>query len=92
MLRGKYMVIRFRLRSSDESRFGFVVSSAIAKKAVVRNTIKRRLRYATQQQEYPGIDAVVYATKSSVKATYQDLRGELQGLLSQIRTHEKRSH
>ena len=80
--RGKYMVIRFRPRQGATSRFGFVVSSAIAKRAVVRNTIKRRLRAASVAVGGDTIDAVIYATKSATTASYQQLLTELRDIVA----------
>lgn len=86
------MVVRFRPRQGATSRFGFVVSTAIAKHAVVRNTIKRRLRSAAQEMVNREADAVIYATKSATTATYQQLKAELQQLLPAPRANHTSLH
>ncbi len=43
-LRKEFLAVKVRENQLKESRFGFVVSQKISKKAVVRNKIKRRLR------------------------------------------------
>lgn len=86
------MVVRFRPRQGATSRFGFVVSTAIAKHAVVRNTIKRRLRSAAHEMATSEADAVIYATKAAVTADYQQLKAELQHLLPAPRANYTSLH
>ena len=40
----RFLAVKILSNESDISRFGFIVSKKISKKAVVRNKIKRRLR------------------------------------------------
>jgi len=39
-----FLFLKFQKNNIKESRFGFLVSQKISKKAVIRNKIKRRLR------------------------------------------------
>ena len=42
--REDFLVLRFLSNNLKNSRFGFIVSQKVSKKAVLRNRIKRRLR------------------------------------------------
>jgi len=42
--RERFLAVKILFNENDVSRFGFIVSKKISKKAVVRNKIKRRLR------------------------------------------------
>ncbi len=42
-VRDKFLVLRFAENNLKDSRFGFVVSLKVSKKAVLRNKIRRRL-------------------------------------------------
>lgn len=62
------------------SRFGFVISTKIAKKANVRNLLKRRLRALVQDniKSLPaGFDMVISARAGAPTLTYDMLREQL---------------
>lgn len=50
---GAFLFIKFRKSSSAASRFGFVVSTKVAKKAVLRNKIRRVLSTAVRANLSP---------------------------------------
>ncbi len=82
MIRGRFIVVRVRPAQKLPSRFGFVVSTAVAKRATDRNLIKRRLRAIVRSLEQRLTnDAVVYATKNTIRATYDELRQDLTSAL-----------
>ncbi len=83
VFRGRTIIVRQRQSKLPYPRFGFVVSSGVAKKATVRNRIKRRLR-AIARAIYltTPVDVVVYATKPAATATYADLEHELRHILT----------
>lgn len=67
------------------SRFGFIISKKIAKKAVIRNKLKRRLREIIRKdisQLKGGYDIVIIAKKNSGVAdkNYQLLKEEVKFL------------
>ena len=51
----KFLAIKVFPNSSDVSRFGFIVSKKISKKAVVRNKVKRRLRESVRLRLKDGL-------------------------------------
>jgi ribonuclease P protein component len=58
------------------SRFGFVVSQKVSKKAVLRNKIKRRLREiirARTPRIKKGIDGIFIASQGLIEKNYKEL-------------------
>ncbi len=67
------------------SRFGFVVGLKVAKSAVRRNQVKRRLREAVRlhfKDIKPGYDVMVMARTGASKLNYQELE---ENLLQQLK-------
>jgi len=65
-------------------RFGFVVGKKTAKKAVVRNKIKRRLRGIIRREILnikDGFDVVIVTNPKIVEKEYQEIREELKDVL-----------
>lgn len=61
------------------ARFGFIVSRQVGS-AVVRNTVRRRLKAVCAQSlptVRPGSDIVIRALPSAASASFQDLRDEV---------------
>ena len=90
LIRGQYLVFRY-LVTPVASRYGVVISSAVAKKATTRNLVKRRVRAALREHPITQVDAVFYATKASTKATYRQIAAEIQAFKTTIE-HAKDSH
>lgn len=72
--------------SGDEhsTRFGFIVSKQVGS-AVVRNTVRRRLKAICAEvlpTVRPGSDIVLRALPSSAAASFQDLRTDVQRSLA----------
>ena len=68
------------------SRFAFVVSVGISKKAVVRNRVRRQLREILRllikdSKIKPGYDGMFYTKKSIIEKKYQDLEKTVRYLL-----------
>jgi len=85
VIRGRTVVLRYAPSTETLSRFGFVVSSAIAKRANVRNLVKRRLRAISRKTELKRpLDIVVYATKAAPLATFADLQKDFLQTLEQL--------
>ncbi|MBI3572682.1 MAG: ribonuclease P protein component [Candidatus Kerfeldbacteria bacterium] len=81
--RGKFLTVWMKPSQTKRWKFGFVVSNRVAKSAVTRNTIKRRLRHAVRAAA-PTIDAyeVVVITQPQAKnQSYATLNQELTRLL-----------
>ena len=62
--RGFVIYVCLSAKENQQSRFGFVVSKKVDKRAVVRNSIKRHLRESVRQMRFNRIiDCVVIARK-----------------------------
>lgn len=65
-------------------RIGFVVSTKVAKRAVIRNTIKRRMREAAKpflsQIDPQGVDIAFIARSEAVKMSYVEIRDSMKAL------------
>jgi len=82
-----FLFIKFIKNSLDTTRFGFIVSRKISKKAVVRNKVKRRLREATREmlpEIKPGYDIVVVAQRGIEKLNFFQIKDNLKELLKKI--------
>lgn len=82
-----YCAVRWLKTTQEASRFGFIVSNKISKKATVRNQIKRRLRAVVQKHfthKNVSCDVIIIAKPSIVNAPYEDLEKDLVTALSRI--------
>ncbi|PKL72081.1 ribonuclease P protein component [Candidatus Kuenenbacteria bacterium HGW-Kuenenbacteria-1] len=80
--------IKFLKNNLDVSRFGFVVSNKIAKKANKRNLIKRRLREIIRKNLSNievGLDVMIMARLEIKKLNFFELKEKLERTLWQIR-------
>lgn len=63
----EYATIKFQKNDLDLSRFGFIVSKRISKSAVIRNSIKRRIRNCFEKNVKaikPGYDMLLIVRKN----------------------------
>lgn len=70
-------------KKNENSRFGFVVSKKTAKKAAVRNKIKRRLRAIIEKkiEELPvGYDFILIVRAGIIKKNYQAIKNDVESL------------
>lgn len=70
------------------SRFGFVVSAKVSKKAVERNKIKRQMRDIVRKgidSIKTGFDIVIIASPLSNKVNYQIIKDDLINLLKKLK-------
>lgn len=68
----------------EESRFGFVVSNKVSKKAVVRNKIRRRLRASVgkrMKEIAPGHDVAVLVFREVLEMGFKDMDASVAKLL-----------
>ncbi|TSC95016.1 MAG: ribonuclease P protein component [Parcubacteria group bacterium Licking1014_1] len=78
-----FLILRTAKNNLEPSRFGFIVSQKVSKKAVVRNKIKRRLREAVMsniKNIKKGIDIVLIALPGIESKTYSETKEILSGL------------
>ena len=71
--------------SDQPSRFGFIISSKIHKKAVKRNRAKRLLSEAIFDlfpKIKPGFDVVFLAKKKIIEADFEEIKREVKRLFS----------
>ena len=78
--RGSFLTVQVAPAATTTPRFGFVISSAVAKKAVTRNRIKRMLRDMVKHLPVTTkpIDMVVKVHRATIK------RSELQTDLEKL--------
>ncbi|OGZ78425.1 MAG: ribonuclease P protein component [Candidatus Staskawiczbacteria bacterium RIFOXYB1_FULL_37_44] len=72
----------------DFSRFGFVVSLKVSKKATLRNKARRRLSEAIKSQEKnikPGIDAVIIALPGIEKKEFSEIKKAVTDMLTKTK-------
>ena len=81
---GQGLSLKCRLNNLSQSRWGFVVSKKVDKRAVMRNKIKRRLR-AIVRQNLPhlrtGLDVMVLTRVEVKNLTHQQLKDKFLSLL-----------
>lgn len=73
--------ITYRMPHSDSepTRFGFIVSKKVGS-AVVRNTVRRRLKaisYELRDEVTPAADIVIRAFPSAASAPFAEMRAEI---------------
>ena len=75
-VRAGFLFLKVIKNNLESSRFGFIVSQKISKKAVIRNKIKRRLR-AIIREKIPelkkGLDVAIIVQPGIEKESFQSL-------------------
>jgi len=72
-----FLFLKTKKNKLKEPRFGFIVSTKISKKAVVRNKIKRRLREIAKGSLVrlrPGLDVVLVAQKGIEEKEFAEIK------------------
>jgi len=92
----KFLVIK-AIPSNNISRFGFIVSTKVSKKAYSRGKIKKWLRESAREFIKRDInvffDVVVVARKESMDANFQLIQNDFKFLISKIICfYEKNNH
>ncbi len=85
---GRNIIINFTENNLPYSRFTFVISKKVAKRAVDRNYFKRILRHIAHLHiinEIKGFDFVVVAKKESQQSTFEEIETEATSLFKKIR-------
>ena len=89
-VRGEYFQLSFRPNDLNTARFGVVVAKKIARRAVMRNRIKRQAREVFRQRRsgLPAMDLVLRLIKplpvSPWDALRLRIRGEMETLLDRL--------
>jgi len=83
-IKGKYFFIRIVPSSQDYCRIGFIVSKKVAKSAVLRNKIKRRLRAAAREfRNILGSYDIIFIAYPNIKtASYQEIKKDLESIIA----------
>lgn len=80
----KFLFLKIRKNSLENSRFGFIIGTKISKKSTVRNKIKRRLRESIKKKLNnikPGFDVIIGVKPEIVDKSYQEIEKETGELL-----------
>ena len=85
-LRGRFYMVHYRPNELDTARLGVVVAKKLAKRANVRNLVKRIAReiFRRQRAELPAMDLVVRLNAPVAKATRAELNLDLLSLLQRL--------
>ena len=81
---GKLIFLKVQKNNLDVSRFGFVVSLKISKKAVIRNKIKRSLREVVKDFKIKGFDIIIMVKPEIVDKTYQEIKKDFENIIKNI--------
>lgn len=87
-LKESFLYIKAKMNKLENSRFCFIVSKKVAKKAVVRNKIKRRLREITRKNLLKirkGLDIIIIALPGAEKENYKVLEEKINKLFKKIK-------
>lgn len=82
--KGEALSVCVKKNTFNYARFGFIVGTRVAKKAVLRNLIKRRLRSAARRVSAiskDGFDCVITARPKAAGASFAEILTELETLL-----------
>ena len=86
-LENQFLRVKFLKNHKNISRFGFIVSTKISKRANIRNTLKRRLRaivISLIKDFKTGFDIVIWPKTASTTLDYKDLFENLYNLISTL--------
>lgn len=84
------LILRFLSNNSETSRFAFVVSLKVDKRAVVRNRLRRQLSEIIKQNLNglkTGIDIVLIAKAPLAEISYPELKKETEVLLKNCKLY-----
>lgn len=81
-------IIKYQKNQQDSSRFTFVVSTKVDKKAVVRNRLKRQLREAIRTllpEVVGGFDVLIIAKANALALDFASLSKQMRFALQKTR-------
>ncbi|MDO8486389.1 MAG: ribonuclease P protein component [Candidatus Staskawiczbacteria bacterium] len=79
-----FLILKITQNNLKESRFGFIISKKVSKKATLRNKIKRRIRDTVRQNIKDikkGVDAVLIVLPGLEKKNFLETKEILNTLL-----------
>jgi ribonuclease P protein component len=79
-VKGDFLFLKILENNLDASRFAFVVGLKISKKAVIRNKIKRRLRYIVREKFSDirkGIDVMIITLPGIENQDFKTMKNSL---------------
>ena len=85
------LTVKVRLNKLKESRFGFVISTKVDKRATVRNQLRRRWREIVRLNlghMNPGYDIMMIAKPAATKLNYQELTEQTLDLLARAKVYQ----
>ncbi len=85
--KNQFFLLRYKKNNLLNSRFGFVVSKKVSKRAVDRNKIKRRAREVIRlhiNEIKPGYDIIFFMGNNSLDASYSELELNIKNSLKEI--------
>ena len=88
----KFLMLKAVENSLSFSRFGFVVSKKISKKAVERNRVKRLMSESirlSQEKIKPGFDVVFVSKAGIVGKSFEEVKELMEKLLKKLGLLEK---
>lgn len=84
----KELGIKYLENNLNNSRFAFVVSTQIDKRAVIRNKIKRRLRsiiYQKLKEIKPGFDVLILTRPGVKNLQFQEIKEKMEEVLKKAK-------
>lgn len=89
VIRSPFFILRHRENGLWHPRWGFAVGKRLARRAVERNRVRRRLREAARAIEYPGSrDVVLTARGPALEASVGELEAALRKSLKRVERRE----
>lgn len=82
---GRGVTVKAARSAVEGPRIGFVVSTKVAKRAVVRNKVKRRMREIVRKRLpslLKGVDIAFMARAESVTMTFQEMERSIDDVLA----------
>ena len=86
------MVIKYKANQEDITKIGFIVSTRVDKKAVVRNKIARQLREVTREmlpQLKTGYSVLIIAKKKILELDFITLKKQINFAFAKCRLYNK---
>ncbi len=77
---GIYSIIRAKKNTFEVSRFAVIAGTKVSKKAVIRNKLKRQIRYIIKkhlENIEKGWDVIVMIKKEAVNKTFKEIEDDL---------------
>lgn len=86
--KNSFLILRVIKNNLDQTRFGFVVSQKVSKKAVVRNKIRRRLSEVIKngfKNTKTGIDIIFISLPGIDKKEFSEIKEAVRDLLAKAK-------